>query len=74
MNGELRRGRMNDMNKFENMRKAPVYTIPEPCRKENTAEEMPLVHESCSCSGFTMMAVGASVLSFIGIIVYALIV
>ena len=72
MNGELRRGRMNDMNKFENMRKAPVYVLPESREIGNESEQMPLVHESCNCSKFTMMAVGASVLSFVGILVYAI--
>ena len=69
MNGELRRGRMNDM-KIRNMRKAKMFVAPE---VDNEKEEA-LVHESCNCSGFTMMAVGASVLSFIGIIIYALVV
>ncbi len=73
MNGELRRGRINDMNKFENMRKAPLYALPEPRAEVNEAEDMPLVHESCNCSKFTMMAVGASVLSFIGIMIYAIV-
>ena len=69
MNGELRRNRMNDM-KIRNMRKAQVFVAPEVDNKEEEA----LVHESCNCSGFTMMAVGASVLSFVGIIIYALVV
>ena len=67
MNGELRRGRMNDME-IRNIGKAQMFAAPE---VENKEEEN-LVYDSYKCSGFTMMAVGASVLSFIGIMVYAI--
>ena len=70
MNGELRRGRMNDINKIRNIRKTQMFVVPE---VDNNDEEN-LVHESCNCSGFTMMAVGASLLSFVGIIIYAIVV
>ncbi len=66
MNGELRRDRMNDME-IRNIRKAQNFSAPEVDSKDED-----LLYDSSKCSGFTMMAVGASVLSFIGIMVYAI--
>ena len=68
MNGELRQGRINDL------RKAQLFALPPKAEKKEEKKDMPLVHESCKCSGFTMAAVCASVLMFVGSIVYALIV
>ena len=42
--------------------------------KEDAVNEMPLVHENCNCSGFTMAAVGSALLMFVGIIIYALVI
>ena len=68
MNGELRQGRIN------NIREAKYFALPPKTDKKKEISDMPLVHEDCKCSGFTMAAVGASLLMFVGIIVYALIV
>ena len=46
-------------------------------KKENvsaTKKEMPLVHESCNFSGFSMVAVAGALLLFAGIFLYALVV
>ena len=72
MNGELRQGRMN--SGMNNMSNASIFSLNERNEKMEQSADMPLVHESCNCSGFTMAAVGASLLMFVGIIVYALIV
>ena len=72
MNGELRQGRMN--NSINNMRKVHAFSLSERDETMQKNTDMPLVDESCKCSGFTMAAVGASLLMFVGIIVYALIV
>ena len=68
MNGELRQGRIN------NLGNAHLFVTSERESKVVEKENMPLVHEDCKCSKFTMFAVGASLLMFVGIIVYALIV
>ena len=68
MNGELRQGRIN------NLGNAQLFKMSERENKVGEGESMPLVHEDCKCSKFTMFAVGASLLMFVGIIVYALIV
>lgn len=65
MNGEIRR---------RNIRKAELFSVKEKTVEHNIEKELPLVAENCKCSSFTMMAVAASVLMFVGIIVYALIV
>lgn len=69
MNGELRRRGINN-----NINKAKLFSKKENVNEQSFTEEMPLVHESCRCSGFTMMAVASAVLMFVGIIVYAIIV
>lgn len=71
MNGELRQRRINNIEKVQ------LFTMSDINDNKKDiceAEDMPLVHESCKCSGFTMAAVGASLIMFVGIIVYALIV
>ncbi len=40
--------------------------------RKNINEEMKIIPESCNCSGYTMAAVGASLLFCVGIIIYAI--
>lgn len=68
MNGEIRRRRIN------NIEKTRMFSVCEKSEEREVKKDMPLVAESCKCSGFTMMAVATSVLMFVGIIIYALIV
>ena len=74
MNGELRQRRINNVSNINGVGKKSLFAAPEGAVEQERSAEMPLVHESCNCSGFTMAAVGTAVLMFLGIIVYALVI
>ena len=74
MNGELRQRRINNVSNINCGGKQALFATSEGAVAQERKSDMPLVHESCNCSGFTMAAVGASVLMFLGIIVYALVI
>ena len=42
--------------------------------KVNSESELPLVHESCNFSGFSMAAVAGALLLFAGILLYAIVI
>ena len=75
MNENMRR--INRISRMSNVdRTQKVYRFSEQ-RGESDSEfdcELPLVHESCKYSGFSLAAVTAAVLMFAGIIIYAVIV
>ena len=75
MNENMRR--INRISRMSNVdRTQKVYRFSEQ-RGESDSEfdcELPLVHESCKYSGFSLAAVTAAILMFAGIIIYAVIV
>lgn len=67
MNGNLREMRRGmNSQRFASIRAEKIDAI------EDNA--MPLVHESCNYSVFTLAAAAGAVLAFAGILIYALIV
>lgn len=72
MNGNLRR-----MGRIERNARAQGFSgvkAEKKIQRATAEQELPLVHESCNCSGFTMAVVAAALITFVGIFIYALVV
>ena len=75
MNENMRRiNRISRMSNLNRVQKVYRFSEQKGESDSNLDCELPLVHESCKYSGFSLVAAAAAVLMFAGIIIYALIV
>ena len=72
MSGDLRY--INAVMNSQNFRESKKVNRNKKEEVKAVENEMPLVHESCNLSGFSMAAVAGALLLFAGIFLYALVV
>ena len=63
-----------DLRHINNVMNQHSFAKPERKEKIRKSDDTPLVHESCKCSNFSLIAGAIGLLVFAGIILYALIV
>lgn len=73
MSGDLRHIN-NAINSQMGAGKKNTYRAEKTADAKDFAKELPLVHESCNASGWTMAAVAGALMLFAGILLYAIVI